>query len=134
MKKVIIVAIGIIAILAAVVGWMNYNTIIYAEPDVCNSISFNREQHLTVIAHRSRIDDKEVFAEELIQMCKDNSFKTIKFSTDRGYATGIHMDVYLTEKDWKKGNKIMEVDYTQGPGKLEFDIINNPEEFELIVK
>lgn len=28
----------------------------------------------------------------------------------------------------------MEVEYTQGPGNLEYDIINNPEEFELIVK
>ena len=33
------------------------------------------------------------------------------------------MDVYLTEKDWKKGNKIMEVDYTQGTGKLELNKI-----------
>lgn len=126
-------ALGAFFIIFIAVYWRN-NTIVYGEADVKNSMSFNREQHLTVIAYRNKIEDKEAFAEELIQMCKDNSFKTIKFSTDRGYATGIYMNVYLTEKDWKNGKKVMEVEYTQGPGKLEYDIINNPEEFELIVK
>ena len=132
MKKCML-GFGAFLIIFIAVCWRN-NTIVYGEPDVKNSMSFNREQHLTVIAYRNKIEDKEAFAEELIQMCKDNSFKTIKFSTDRGYATGIYMNVYLTEKDWKNGKKVMEVEYTQGPGKLEYDIINNPEEFELIVK
>lgn len=132
MKKCML-GFGAFLIIFIAVYWRN-NTIIYGEPDVKNSMSFNREQHFTVIAYRNKIEDKEAFAEELIQMCKDNSFKTIKFSTDRGYATGIYMNVYLTEKDWKSGKKVMEVEYTQGSGKLEYDIINNPEEFELFVK
>ena len=133
MKKCVLM-ISVLFIVFVTICWRNENAIVYREPDVKNSMSFNKEQYLTVIAYRNKIDDKQAFAEELIQMCKDNSFKTIKFSTDRGYATGIYMNVYLTEKDWKNGKKAMEVEYTQGLGKLEYDIINNPEEFELIVK
>ena len=68
-----------------------------AEPDVVSSLSMNRDQYLTVVANRDEIDDKEEFAWKLIEMCQENSFHTIKFSTDRGYATRIRMSVYL----WK---------------------------------
>lgn len=71
------------------------------EPDVVSSISMNRDQYLTVVANRNRIEDKEEFAKLLVKMCRKNSFHTIKFSTDRGYATEIHMQVYLCEEDIK---------------------------------
>ena len=64
-------------------------------PDIINSLSMNRDQYLTVVANRDEIEDKEEFAELLVQMCKENSFHTIKFSTERGYATSLHMKVYL---------------------------------------
>lgn len=110
---------GAFIIIFIAVCWRN-NTIVYGEPDVKNSMSFNREQHLTVIAYRNKIEDKEAFAEELIQMCKDNSFKTIKFSTDRGYATGIYMNVYLTEKDNLELAYAISVHKSQGS---EFDYV-----------
>ena len=104
------------------------------ELDLVNSISFNRDYRLTVIAHRNKIEDKEVFAEELIQLCRDNSFKTIRFSTDFGYATELRMTVYLTEADWKNGESVMEVAYTQESLSREYDIVNNPEKFELTIR
>lgn len=56
------------------------------KPDVVSSISINQDQYLTVVANRSRIEDKEEFADLLIQMYKENSFQTINFSSDiRGY-------------------------------------------------
>ena len=64
-------------------------------PDVVSSISMNRDQYLTVAANRDNIEDKEEFAKLLIEMCKENSLHTIKFSTDRGYATNVDMRVYL---------------------------------------
>ena len=64
-------------------------------PDVVSSISMNRDQYLTVAANRDNIEDKEEFAKLLIEMCKENSFHTITFSTDRGYATNVDMRVYL---------------------------------------
>lgn len=103
------------------------------EPDVVSSISMNRDQYLTVVATRNQIEDKEEFAKLLVQMCKENSFHTIKFSTDRGYATGIYMRVYLYEDDIEKGNVVMEIDYVQRECNEKYDICNNPEEFELHV-
>lgn len=77
------------------------------EPDVVSSISMNRDQYFTVVANRNRIEDKEEFAKLLVKMCRENSFHTIKFSTDRGYATEIHMQVYLCEEDIEDANVIL---------------------------
>lgn len=103
------------------------------EPDVVSSISMNRDQYFTVVANRNRIEDKEEFAKLLVKMCRENSFHTIKFSTDRGYATEIHMQVYLCEEDIEDANVVMETDYVQREYNENYDICDNPEKFELHV-
>lgn len=103
------------------------------EPDVVSSISMNRDQYLIVVANRDKIEDKEEFAELLVQMCRENSFHTIKFSTDRGYATGIHMQVYLCDNDIKEAKVAMKIDYVQRVYNEKVDIRNSQKEFELHV-
>ena len=110
-----------------------YENHIPMKPDVVSSISINRDQYLTVVANRDRIEDKEEFAKLLVKMCRENSFHTIKFSTDRGYATGIHMQVYLCEENIEDANIVMEIDYVQRKYNEKYDICNNPEEFKLHV-
>ena len=103
------------------------------EPDVVSSISMNQDQYLTVVANRDRIEDKEEFAKLLVKMCRENTFHTIKFSTDRGYATGIHMQVYLCEEDIEEEKVVMKIDYVQRKYNEKYDICNNSEKFELHV-
>ena len=110
-----------------------YENHIPMKPHVVSSISINRDQYLTVVANRDRIEDKEEFAKLLVKMCRKNLFHTIKFSTDRGYATEIHMQVYLCEEDIEDANVVMEIDYVQRECNEKYDICNNPEEFELFV-
>ena len=69
------------------------------EPDVVGTFSVNRDENLTVIANRKNIEDREAFARELLQMYKDDSFHSTKFSTDRGYATRLDMNIYLWKED-----------------------------------
>ena len=128
MKRILCFLVMMVSIIS--INGMDINK----EPDLVNSISFNRDYCLTVIAHLNEIENKEAFAKELIQMCRDNSFKTIKFSTDLGHATELRMTVYLTEADWKNGESAMNVSYTQKSLSREYDIVNNPEKFELVVK
>ena len=55
------------------------------------TFSVNRDENITVVANREDIEDREAFARKLLQMYKDDSFHSTKFSTDRGYATSIDM-------------------------------------------
>ena len=70
-----------------------------SEPDVVGTFSVNRDENITVVANRGHIEDKEAFARELLQMYKDDSFHSTKFSTDRGYATSLDMNIYLWKED-----------------------------------
>ena len=67
------------------------------EPDVVGTFSVNRDENITVVANREDIEDREAFARKLLQMYKDDSFHSTKFSTDHGYATSLDMYIYL----WK---------------------------------
>lgn len=104
-----------------------------ADPDVVSSISMGRDQYLTVVANCDEIEDKEEFAWKLIEMCRENSFRTIKFSTDRGYATCIRMSVYLWKDEIKGYDTVMEIEYKPAEFNMDYDIVNNPDKFELYV-
>lgn len=110
-----------------------YENHIPMEPDVVSSISMNQDQYLTIVANRDKIEDKEEFAELLVKMCRENSFHTIKFSTDREYATGIHMQVYLCDNDIEVAKMAMKIDYLQREYNENYDICYYPEEFVLYV-
>lgn len=103
------------------------------EPDVINSIRSGNDERLTVVANRDEIEDKEEFARLLVSMCQENSFKTIKFSTDFGYATKLNMRVYLWRDQIEGNDPVMTVDFEPIDWKPGYDIVNNPEMFELYV-
>ena len=110
-----------------------YENHIPMEPDVVSSISMNQDQYLTIVANRDKIEDKEEFAELLVKMCRENSFHTIKFSTDRGYATSVNMRVYLGKDEIEGNEPVMVVEYkTTGYGE-EYDIVHDPEQFDLFI-
>lgn len=102
-------------------------------PDVVSSISMNRDQYLTVAANRDNIEDKEEFAKLLIEMCKENSFHTIKFSTDRGYATNVDMRVYLFQDKIEGHEPVMIVKYEPVEYGKGYDIVHNPDQFKLTI-
>ena len=102
-------------------------------PDVVSSISMNRDQYLTVVANRDNIEDKEEFAKLLIDMCKENSFHTIKFSTDRGYATNVDMRVYLFQDKIEGHGPVMIVKYEPVEYGKGYDIVHNPDQFKLTI-
>lgn len=114
MNKKRICIVCVIMVFSIMMGYLFEKTSreeISMESDVVSSISINCDQYLTVVANWDRIEDKEEFAKLLVKMCRENSFHTIKFSTDRGYATGIHMQVYLCEEDIEDVNVVMKIDY-----------------------
>lgn len=102
-------------------------------PDVVSSISMNRDQYLTVVANRDNIEDKEEFAKLLIEMCKENLFHTIKFSTDRGYATSVDMRVYLFQDKIEGHEPVMIVKYEPIEYGKGYDIVHNPDQFKLTI-
>ena len=97
------------------------------EPDVVGTFSVNRDENLTVVANREHIEDREAFARELLQMYKDDSFYSTKFSTDRGYATSLDMNIYLWKEDIEDGESVMTAEYRPVEYGKDYDVVNNPD-------
>lgn len=103
------------------------------KPDAISSFSTNQDQHLVIVENRDSIEDNVEFTKELISMCVENSFRTIKFSTDRGYPTSLSLTVY-SWKDKIEGNEpILKVSYEPAEYRKNYDIKNNPDKFILKV-
>ena len=103
------------------------------EPDVISSMKMNQDETLTVVANRNQIEDKEDFAKFLVKKCKDNSFQSVRFSTDYGYATSLNLRVYLWEDEIEGQEPVMVVEYTPIEWNEEYDIVNDSEMFQLYV-
>lgn len=83
-----------------------------SEPDCVSSSSFNEELHLTIVANRNEIENKEVFAKEIFEMCKNNSFKSIMLSTDiQGFPEKITAEIYLWKEEIQKKEPVLIVEY-----------------------
>ena len=79
------------------------------------------------------LDIREAFARELLQMYKENSFHSTKFSTDRGYATSLDMNIYLWKEDIEDGESVMTAEYRPVEYGKEYDVVNNPDKFQLYI-
>lgn len=75
------------------------------EPDAVSSICFGNELTLIVVANRDEITDEDEFTELLLEKYKENSFKTVRLSTDLEKQEKVWMKVYLWEKDFEEGKK-----------------------------
>lgn len=138
MKKIISIIAVLVMLIGVVACGVSQNpdtedAHIPGEPDVVNSMKFNQDENLTVVANRDEIEDKTEFAKLLVKMCQENSFHTIKFSTDYGYATSLDMRVYLWKDEIEGHNPVMRVEFKPIEWNQDYDIVNHPEMFELYV-
>ena len=82
------------------------------EPDVVKSMIVNNEQYLTVVANCNEIQNKKQFKKLLIRMYEENSFHSVKFSTDISDPEKVYMKVYLWKDEIKKNRYKLKLDTT----------------------
>ena len=103
------------------------------EPDVVGTFSVNRDENSTVVANRGHIGDKEAFAIYRFQMYQVVSLYSTKFSTDRGYATSLDMNIYLWKEDIEDGESVMTAEYRPVEYGKDYDVVNHPDKFQLYI-
>ena len=87
----------VVAIVFAVmigIGLKEEERSVEGEPDVISSMIVNNEQYLTVVANHNEIEKEEEFKKLLIRMYEENSFHSVKFSTDISDPETVYMKVY----------------------------------------
>ena len=79
-------------------------------PDAVSSRNGNGACYLTVTANSDEIVDEEEFAETVVRMCVENSFRSMKLSTDlNGYPESLDITVYLKKSDIGKEDPVLRI-------------------------
>lgn len=110
-KMVIVVVLVLVVVTILGIGLEGEERRVEGEPDVISSIIMNNEQYLTVVANCNEIENEEEFTKLLIKMYEENSFHSVKFSTDLADPEKVYMKVYLRKEDIKKEKPILLIKY-----------------------
>lgn len=97
------------------------------------------ELNIDVIADEDTISDKNTCSQEIIQHIRDNDFHSTRFSFDlNGYPNEVAVDVFTSEKKFKKGKAAYSFEYvTEFNTKdvtIQNNIKDNPDEFDILYK
>lgn len=109
-------------------------------PDAVSSRTENGQCFLDVIANADRIEDTEGFAWTVIQMCRENSFRSIRLSTDLyGYPERLEINVYLHREEVNKEKPVLRIryepaeDFAEGGSEGKYNIKDHREKYKLYV-
>lgn len=103
------------------------------EPDVISSMKLNQDEIMIVTANRNKIENKITFADLLIQKYKSNTYHSIIFSTDYGYATSLKFKVYLWKEQIESHDPEMIVEYKPIDRGKKHDIIHDSEKYQMYI-
>ena len=112
--KMVVAVVLVVAVMIGI-GLEGEERRVEGEPDVISSMIVNNEQYLTIVANRNKIENEEEFKKLLIRMYEENSFHSVKFSTDISDPEKVYMKVYLfreTIKE-KETDPILEFKYNR---------------------
>ena len=112
--KMVVAIVFVLAVMIGI-GLEEEERSVEGEPDVISSMIVNNEQYLTVVANSNEIEKEEEFKKLLIRMYEENSFHSVKFSTDISDPETVYMKVYPfreTIKE-KETDPILEFKYTR---------------------
>ena len=101
-KWKMVVAIVLVLAVMIGIGLDGEERRVEGEPDVISSMIVNNEQYLTVVANRNEIENEEEFKKLLIRMYEENSFHSVKFSTNISDPEKVYMKVYTFRETIKE--------------------------------
>lgn len=101
-------------------------------PDLRSTITSGNDYYMSVVSNSKTIENREEFAKQIIQMCIDNSFKSVILSNDEnGYPRRMKVSVYHTAEEIGKDDAVFQFSYEPKELNVEYDIRSNPEKYEL---
>ncbi len=102
-------------------------------PEVSSSSVMSNHMSLNVVANRLFIMDKEKFAEEIVEKCRNNSFSGVKFSYDLRIPKSLDVAIYSSRYQIQSGAPLFSFSYEQDDINGDYDIVNNPEKFKIFI-
>ena len=133
MKKrwFIYLIIGIIMITGGCLGYLQYGR----DMDVYGSYAMTadnyHEERLTVVVNKLYVADQKACAEEIVKRCRENSFKSVRFSYNQSIPNALYVTVYSSKRKAEKGKQMFSFSYLPQDSEGTYNIIDDSEEFIL---
>ncbi len=133
MKKrwFIYLIIGIIMITGGCLGYLQYGR----DMDVYGSYAMTadnyHEERLTVMVNKLYVADQKACAEEIVKRCRENSFKSVRFSYDQSIPNALYVTVYASKRQAERGKQMFSFSYLPQDSEGTYNIIDDSEEFIL---
>lgn len=103
-------------------------------PDAVSTVSDGETCCLTVVANCDRIEDKEMFAGNVIRMYRENTFRSIRISTDLGeWVEKLDIRVYLYKSDIGNKEPVMRILYEPPDDGKEYNVKDNAEVYRMTI-
>ena len=123
--------IGIIMVISGCLGYFQYGR----DMDVYGSYAMTadnyHEERLTVVVNKLYVADQKVCAEEIVKRCRENSFKSVRFSYDQSIPNALYVTVYSSKRQAEKGTQMFSFSYLPEDGDGTYDIVNDSDKFML---
>ena len=89
------------------------------------------EERLTVVVNKLYVADQKACAEEIVKRCRENSFKSVRFSYDQSVPNALYVTVYSSKRKAEKGKQMFSFSYLPQDSEGTYNIIDDSEEFIL---
>ena len=133
MKKrwFIYLIIGIIMITGGCLGYLQYGR----DMDVYGSYAMTadnyHEESLTIVVNKLHVADQKACAEEIVKRCRENSFKSVRFSYDQSIPNALYVTVYASKWQAEKGKQMFSFSYLPEDREKTYNIVNDSDKFML---
>ena len=136
MKKwwFIYLIIGIIMITGGCLGYLQYGR----DMDVYGSYAMTADNYhkerLTVVVNKLFVADQKACAEEIVKRCRENSFKSVRFSYDQSIPNALYVTVYASKWQAEKGKQMFSFSYFPEDSEGTYNIVNDSDKFILKIE
>lgn len=134
MKRKILKPLLLILVLVIVFSYLQYGRTEQVTNSYSSSSAGIRDEHLTIVANKLFIINKEQYANELINKALTDRLNRFCFSWDMGIPHSIKIDVYLTKIAKRNGNIAYTIIYQPIDNNTSCNVIDNPEKYTLQIK
>ena len=118
-------------VISSCLGYLQYG----CDMDVYSSHAMTEDNYheecLTVVVNKLYGADQKVCAEEIVKRCRENSFKSVRFSYDQSVPDALYVTVYASKRQAAKGTQMFSFSYLPEDSDETYNIVNDSDKFML---
>lgn len=92
------------------------------------------EERLTVVVNKLYVEDQKACAEKNVKRCRENLFKSVRFSYDQSVPNALYVTVYSSKRQAEKGKQMFSFSYLPEDRDGTYNIVNDSDKFMLEIK